>query len=255
MKIVISTIFLLYLALNVQAQKEAYVIKINNDTIFGKVSIYFYQGQQIRLKEGKEKKNYKPHQIKQLVLKDQVYHPIKILGRYQLALLGEQGYLSLYYYSNSEETTVGSFNTPILVKATGEQLLIENIGFKKATSKFLNDCKTTLQKFENNEYKKNVLLPIVKDYNNCIDKNTIQVMEEIAKERTEEQILAELLAIKKGIDSSKLIQDKADLLEMIADIKSKVERKEDFPNYLITLFREQISKDSVLLDMFEAFLK
>lgn len=255
MKIIISSVFMLFLALNVQAQKEAYIIKINNDTIYGKVSIYYYQGQQIRLKKGKEKENYKAHQIKQLVSNGQVYHPIKILGRYQLALLAEQGYLSLYYYSNSEETSVGSFKTPILVKATGEQLLIENIGFKKTTSKFLDDCNTTLQKFENNEYKKNVLLPIVKDYNNCIDKNTNEVIEKIAEEKTEEQILTELNTIKERIDSSKLIQEKADLIEMIADIKSKVERKEKFPNYLIKLFREQISKDSVLIEMFKAFLK
>jgi hypothetical protein len=255
MKIVISSVFILFLTLNVQAQKEAYVIKINNDTIYGKVSIYYYQGQQIRLKKGKEKENYKAHQIKQLVSNDQVYHPIKILGRYQLALLTEQGYLSLYHYSNSEKTSVGSFNTPILVKATGELLLIENIGFKKATSKFLSDCNTTLQKFENNAYKKNDLLPIVKDYNKCITQNTNVIVGKIAEEKTEAQKLDELNAIKKSIDSSKLIQDKSDLIEMIADIKSKVKRKEDFPNYLINLFREQISKDSVLIEMFNAFLK
>lgn len=254
MKTLIISLFALYMSVNLQAQNDDFIVTINNDSIYGKVSLYNYKGQQIQLKRGKEKDNFKPHQIKQMIYKDDVYHPIKIRNQYQLAKLLMPGYLSLYKFSEDPHAPILNFDTPVLVKITGEHLEIPNKGFKAGMGEFLQDCEVVVSNLETKKYKRNNIEPLVTDYNKCISENTSVVKNTIAEEKINVKKIIGFESIKERIMDSSKIQNKDDVIEMLTDVQSKIETNNTIPTYLINTLKKTLSADADLLSMFNSFL-
>jgi len=127
--------------------------------------------QTVTIKNGQDKQHFKVYEVKLLTKGKGVYHTFKINGKYQLALLVKEGYLSIYKIMNSEVPTSTAFETVILIKKDGSQLVVPNLGFKKYMANFLEDCDVVVNGFVNKEYKKSEVEKIVDDYNNCIEEN------------------------------------------------------------------------------------
>ena len=135
-----SLIILTLVALSVFSQSDK-VITLQGDTLTGKAHISTNTNlvQAITLKKGKDKWYFKAYEVKSVLMDEETFHTLKVEDKYQLGLLQKEGYLSLYRYMGSEETSSREFDTSILIKRDGTQLIVPNLGFKKHVSKYLEE--------------------------------------------------------------------------------------------------------------------
>ncbi len=252
MKRILSLITIGIIATTSIAQDQEYAITLKNDTIYGKVIITSYQGsgQQIMIKNGKKKTNLKVYQVKSLSTKKGTYHTLKIRGQYQLAKLEQEGYLSYYKFSGNPSSASLSFDTSILVKRSGEQKEVPNLGFKKHIGKFLSDCENAKNKFEAGEYGRNDLSTVINDYNQCIADRTSKINSKQAQVVKQVNKADQVNSIKEAVNSSSTISDKAEVLEMLSDVQAKLKAGEKIPNYLIGALKEKLATESKLTQQF-----
>ncbi len=247
-KILFLTI--LAIATTAMAQDQEYAITLKNDTIYGKVVITTYQGsgQQITVKNGKLKTNLKIYQVKSLSTKKGTYHTLKIRGQYQLALLEREGYLSYYKFSENPSSPSQSFETPILVKRSGEQKEVPNLGFKKHIAKFLSDCENVKSKFEADEYSRSDLTTVINDYNQCISDRTSKMNSKRAQTIKRTNKSDQINSMKEAVSSSSTISDKVEVLEMLNDLQAKLISGEKVPAYLVGALKEKLVQEPKLID-------
>jgi len=232
------------------AQDQEYAITLKNDTIYGKVTISNYEvsGQQVAIKDGKQKTHLKAHEVRSLLTKKGTFRTLKIRNKYQLARLEKAGYLSYYKFSGNPGNPSLSFETPLLVKKTGEQKEIPNIGFKKQVSVFLSDCGSVRVKFEAEAYKKNDLTTIIDDYNQCIDDNTMTMnkKQEVISQNFSKA--DKIKQIKAAVKNSSSVDNKVEIKEMLDDVQAKLQAGEKVPSYLIGALKEKLSSEPKLIE-------
>lgn len=210
------------------------VVILQGDTLTGKISILSidHGTQTITLKNGRDKRRFKAHEIKSIIKEEGIYHTYKINNIYQLGLLKKEGYLSLYKFMENEGSSSNEFSTSILIKKDGSYLIIPNLGFKKQLSRFLGDCENVKNNFLENRYKQSDLVNIIDDYNACIDKNTSRINvnnDEKNKNFVKtEKIVALILAIER--DTS--LSNQESILEMLTELNNKTKEGEKIPSYL-----------------------
>ena len=249
MKYYFFLVLVAFIASTTIAQDKEYAITLKNDTIYGKVIISSNQGlgQQILVKNGKKKTNFKVYQLKSINTKRGIYHTLKIKGQYQMAKLEKAGYLSYYNFSGNSSTSSLLFDTPILIKRSGEQMEIPNLGFKKHIARFLSDCDNVSTNFENGVYSKGDLNKIIDDYNQCIADRTVAYNDKNVKFEKSQNKADQIDEIIKSINSSSKISDKKELLEMLGDVKSKLKSNEKVPRYLIGALNDKLASEPQLL--------
>jgi len=219
------------------------VITLKGDTLKGKTSITSNRGsaiQTIILKNEKDKMKFKAYEIKFLLKGGEVYHTLKINGKYQLGLLIKDGYLSIYKVMGSESTASNEFSYAVLVKKGGSQLKVPNIGFKKYVSHFLNDCATVIKGFENDMYKKSDLEKIVDDYNGCINKNTRAIHNKTTTVSFDPYKVEQIEGLIKIIKEDGSLPELDSVLEMLNDLKSKIKGGTKVPSYLKNALRTSL---------------
>ena len=140
----------------------------------------------------------------------------------------------------------------LLVKQDNSQLEVGNIGFKNRVRKFLDDCPEVSDKVENGEFKKSQLNEIVKQYNDCIGARSSMTQMMVEKQPIKEQPAISQL-ITKIADGD--LGNKADLLEMLEDVKDKLEGGQDIPKYLKGAIIEAFGENQELISAFESALQ
>lgn len=230
------------------AQDQEYVINLKSDTIYGKVIISTYQGalQHVIIKKGKQKTTLKVYQTKSVFTKKGIYHPLKIKGQYQFALLEKAGHLSLYKYSGDPDLISLSFVTPILLKKSGEYLEVPNIRFKKQLVKFLSECETVMIKIETKEYGRSNIEEIINEYNQCISDNTSKRNSELKKAERNINKADQITQIKEAVSNSSKIDNKSEVIEMLNDVQERFQNGREVPKYLIGALKEKLSQESKL---------
>ena len=141
------------------------------------------------------------------------------------------------------------FAVPILIKQDNSEFEVGNIGFKKRVSKFLEDCPEIANKITTGEYKKSDLKEVVARYNQCRNQGQPNVAVAIEETVFEKQPAIEELIAK--VSKSNL-SNKSDIVEMLEDVKSKLESGDDVPNYLKSAITEAFGDN---VDMLKAFEK
>lgn len=225
------------------SQEDSYIIARNGEKFTGKVQISVYQNstQSIVIKYGKKRKSFRPYQVKEVNIKGDTYHPLRLRDSYQMALLIKEGYLTYYKFSSDESSTL-TFDTPLLVKKDGDMQEVPNLGFRKRLMDYLGDCENVVTKLDSKEYGRGDLDKIIDEYNLCIADHTAKLNEKTAVLQKNHSKSDQIEKIKTEV--SKLdMAARDEVLEMLTDVQSKLKEGKAIPGYLVSGLKEQLSKE------------
>lgn len=226
---------------------QDYVVPLRGDTIYGSVRpTGTGAGQRVLVtpEEGK-KQSFGVVEVRQFKFKDEVYRPVKGLDGYTFMKLLRDGYLALYAFQPPNQS---SYDGRFLLRKDGSGMEVPNLTFKKSLSKFLGDCPAVIAKVEAGELNKRDLEAIVDEYNNCVTKNTTNVAVEIQK-------LNPLDALEQKVKGKEEFAGRSDALDMIAEIKKKVQAREKVPNFMLEGLKNALSSQTDLTTELDTALK
>ncbi len=233
------------------ASAQDYVLTARGDSLTGEVRPLLYGPEKkVQIITGdREKTSYSIFQVKEFSSEGEIYHPVKGETGYVFMKLLRPGYLSLYAYQLENQTR---FDGLFLKKLDGESLAVPNLGFRKYMTRFLEDCPDVTAKIESGEFGKKELDEIVNQYNACIMNRTVdhsRVLAQRAENRTKIDAWQSLEEDIRGMEFS----EKQNSLDMIAEIRKKIERQEPIPNFLTEGLKNSL-RDTGLSDELEEAL-
>lgn len=221
---------------------QDYLLTTSGDSLSGSIKMLNYgTDKKVQIaQEGKKKKDVYPlFKVKAFSLANEMYHPVKGPNGYVFMKLLKKGYLSLYAFQPQHQN---NYDGLFLLKRDGNGMEVPNLTFKKSMKRYLDDCPTVADKIESDILNKRDINEIVDQYNACIvtRSNTIAQPSGPAPaaatktaptvERSEKVGVWETLESKvKDAD----IAEKENALDMIAEIKNKVNSNQRVPNFLI----------------------
>lgn len=213
------------------AAQTGYVVTTKGDTIRGKIKyLSFGISRNVQVTDEKKKKTvYSILQTKSFSMNDEVYHPVRTSAGYDYMKILKNGYLSLYAYQLANQNT---WDGRFLLKKDGSSMDVPNIGFKKIIVKFLNDCPEIEAGFESKEFSKTKLNEIVDQYNACIQANTLKQLEARSANIERAEKTNTWVDLETAIKNGNEFEGRADALDMIAEIKSKITKGEKVPKFL-----------------------
>lgn len=257
MKTKFTLLILAFVAITSYSQGQDQVITLQGDTLTGDVSISFSNklAQIVTLKNGKDKNHLKAYEIKSLLKGGETYHTIKIDGKYQLALLEKQGYLSLYKYVSNESSSSRGFTESILIKQDGPQRTVPNLGFKKQLGSFLDDCESVRLALNGKKYGKSDLHQIIDDYNLCISEKTALLNSGKPQINLNPGKSNNVEALMNAIKDNNDIEDKESILEMLDDLDSKIKKGATIPGYLKSALQNSLKNYQELTDQLNKILE
>ncbi len=231
--------FIFFLAGYCAVAQSDYLISTKSpDTIRGELRILSYDKlDRVQVSNKGKKEVYSALQVLTLKIHDDFYKAIQIDNTVQLVKVLKSGYLSLYGYKMPNQTT---YDGLYLLKLDGSSLDMPNLGFKKLMASFLEDCEEISKKLKKGELKKEDMSEIVDSYNICVahmkpatptDASTAQVeaIQNLSNKITE-----------LNFDS------KDDALDILRDMKSKVEKNEKISKYLTEGLETALKDQSTL---------
>lgn len=233
------------------ASAQDYVLTTRGDSLTGEVRPLLYGPEKkVQIITGdREKTSYSIFQVKEFSSEGEIYHPVKGETGYVFMKLLRPGYLSLYAFQLENQTR---FDGLFLKKLDGATLAVPNLGFRKYMTRFLEDCPDVTAKIESGELGKKELNEIVDQYNACVMGRTVdhsKVLAQRAEKRTKIDAWQSLEEKIRGMEFS----EKQNSLDMIAEIRKKIERQESIPNFLTEGLKNSL-KDTGLSDQLEAAL-
>lgn len=240
-------LFILMLVVYHCSHAQEYVVPLRGDTIKGDVrtaGIGITQRVQVIGEDGK-KKSFGVTEVREFRFKEEVYRPIKGLNGYVFMKLIRDGYLGLYGFQPDNQT---NYDGRFLMRKDGAGIEVPNLTFKKSITKFLSDCPSVADKIDKGDLSRRDIETIVSEYNNCINKNTTEVAVETKK-------LDPLDALEQKVKAKPAFEGQADALDMIAEMKKKVQRKEKVPNFMVEGLKGTLSTQTDLSPDLEAALK
>lgn len=226
------------------SQAQDYLLTARGDSITGEIRPLLYgPDKKVQVVAAdKEKTTFSIFQVREFAVDGDIYHPIKGERGYEFMKLMKPGYLSLYAFQLENQSR---FDGLLLRKIDGDFLVVPNLGFKKYLSRFLEDCPSLVQQLDAGTLGKRDLNTIIDTYNTCINNLTPNVVvrqEQHAK-------LSAWHSLEEKIKETNF-EDKANALEMVAEIRKKVERRESIPNFLVEGLRRSL-RDTGLSDELE----
>ena len=231
-------LFILMLVVYHCSHAQDYVLPLRGDTIKGTVRPTGFgvnQRVQVTPAAGK-KKSFGITEVRQYVYKNEIFRPVRGLTGYAFMKLIRDGYLALYGFQPENQT---NYDGRFLMRRDGEGLEVPNLTFKRAMTKYLSDCPAVSEKIDKGDLNKRDLETIVDEYNACIGKNTTIVANETQK-------LNPLDALEQKVKGKSTFQGQSDALDMIADMKKKVQRQEKIPNFMIEGLKNALSAQTDL---------
>ncbi len=207
---------------------QDYVLTARGDSLTGEVRPLFY-GAEKRVQliaDDKEKTTYSIFQVRAFSSEGELYHPVKGERGYEFMKLITPGYLSLYAFQLENQSR---FDGLLLKKMDGEFLVVPNLGFKKYVSRFLEDCPAVVAGIDDGTLGKRDLDAIIETYNTCIESRTPNLTSEAVTHR--QQVIKVWTALEEKI-REKEFDSRKDALDMVAEIRQKLERGETIPNFL-----------------------
>ena len=223
------TIILLASALYSYGQD--YIINLKGDTLRGdiKVVIIGIDKKAVLTDADKKKTSYGLFQVKRVFKDGEVYVPVKSETGYTFMKLQKDGYLSLYTFQLPNET---AFEGQLLVKKDGTSLQVPNLNFKKMMKKFLEECDPVTDSLDAN-WSKRDLFKIIDTYNQWISSNTTALQQSMEQQQLATAKTNVWDQLQTKVKAQPDFEGKNDAIEMITDIKGKVERGDKIPKFLI----------------------
>lgn len=232
MKNLFYTLSVAVLALSAHlADAQDYVLTARGDSLTGDVRPMLYGPEQkVQLvSEDREKTTFSIFQVREFSSDGEIYHPVRGEKGYQFMKLVKPGYLALYAYQMENQTR---FDGLYLKKLDGESLVVPNLGFKKYMARFLEDCPAVVTQIEEGDLGKKDVPDIVDVYNACVQARTADHDRIIATREQQSTKISAWSTLEEKI-REKDFTEKKDALEMVAEIRKKIQRQESIPNFLL----------------------
>ena len=252
--IIIHILFLLLFMLAYQCSRAQsdFLVTTRGDTVKGELKLMFYSPEKkVQVKNEDGKNIYSILNTKSFTYENEIYKPVKGPYGYAFMKILKSGYLSLLAFQVDKST---SYDGRFLLKADGNGIEVPNLGFKKQMSKFLADCDALRVKLDQDAYSKKDLETIVDEYNNCIDGRTVEVEEKISREKDTGNKSNAWDTLIESINQHADFEGKATALEMTADIKSRLQRGEKVPNFIVDGLKSTLSPQADLKEVLEKAL-
>ncbi len=252
--IIIHILFLILFMLAYQCSRAQndFLVTTRGDTVKGELKLMFYAAEKkVQVKNEDGKNVYSILNTKSFTYGNEIYKPVKGPYGYAFMKLLKPGYLSLLTFQVDKST---SYDGRFLLKADGDGMEVPNLGFKKQMSKFLGDCDALKVKLDQDVYSKKDLETIVDEYNNCIAAKTTDVEKKISTEKEKGTKSTSWDTLTESINQHADFEGKATALEMTADIKSRIQRGEKVPNFIIDGLKSTLSQQPDLKEVLEKAL-
>jgi hypothetical protein len=230
------------------ALAQDYAITIKGDTLKGKVRPLNYGPEKkVTIKDVNGKKTtLSLFQTKAYVIDHETFHPVKNEKGYMFMKLVKPGYLSLYAFQPENQTTYDGY---YLLKKDGSGTEVPNLSFKKIITRFLADDTELSEKIEKGEFNKRQLNEIIDEYNEYINKRSVNQHASFAAQREKFKGLEGWRALEDKVKLKDNFKGKNDVLEMIGDVKTKINNSEKIPNFLIEGLRSALSETDLKDDL------
>jgi hypothetical protein len=204
-----------------------FLITIKSDTLRGEIRLLSYDKiDRIQISTNGKKETYTAMQVLNASIKDVTYKPIQKDNTVRMMQVLKKGYLSLYAFNYPNQFM---FDGRYLVKLDGATLEVPNLSFKKIMANFLEDCVEVSEKVKKGEWGKSDINTIIDEYNVCV--SNLKPAPIPATVTTSEELNALKNLTAKINDLN--FDTKADALDILKDMQSKLEKKEKVSNYLI----------------------
>ena len=229
---------------------QDYVVTSRGDSLTGEVKPLFYGPEKkVQLTGSDNEKNtYSLFQVREFSHNGDVYHPVKGETGYVFMKLLHSGYLSLYAYQPENQTR---FDGLFLKKLDGDNMTVPNLGFKKYMSKFLEDCPSVTERIKSGELNKKNLTELIQVYNGCVQNRTTDHENVIAVRQEQTSKISAWDDLEERI-REKEFSEKNNALEMIAEIRKKIQRRESIPNFLVEGLRNSLKETGLATDLDKA---
>lgn len=226
----ILSLSLVFLVLCTYAQAQDYVLTTRGDSLVGEVKpLHYGPEKRVQITNGKkDKQTVTLFEVREFSSNGAVYHPVKSDAGYVFMKLLQPGYLSLYAYQLENQTR---FDGLFLKKADGESMVVPNLGFKKYVGRFLEDCPDVSERVDGGDLDKKHLKEIVDAYNSCITNRTVNHDQVIAQREKQSVKISAWDSLEESVQAMEF-SEKGNALEMIAEIKKKINRQESIPKFL-----------------------
>lgn len=242
MRRIFITLIALTAACTLQAQDK--LILTTGDTLTGEIEVLLPDSryEEIIFTRDGDRTRYRSHEFVSFNADSIDYRTIKFGDKYRIMQVESDDYLSLLKFRSDESYT---FNSQFLYKRSGDGIEVPNFMFKKAMSKFLDDCIPVREAIAEGSYRRNDLNALVVAYNECMDRMTKNRLAEYR----EAQVVAENTPL---IDEFKNLKKQAEqmgdeeLTSMLNDVISRLEKAETVPNYLKNALTEHVKDDHEL---------
>lgn len=233
-------------------QAQDFLVTLTGDTIFGELKplTYGYKKKVIIVNNEREKTTFSIFNIRCFRYNNETYVPQKGTNGYAFMKVIRSGYLSLYAFQKENQVL---YDGQYLAKKDGSGMEVPNLGFKKHVSRFLEDCPQVSEAVAEGTYTRKDIEEIVEAYNACIDERTQKHYAREVRVQTVLQKLEAWDALEEKVKAAENFEGKDAALEMIAEVKNKINRNESIPNFIISGLRSAL-EPSGLIEAFEATL-
>ncbi len=207
------------------AQKNQYFVKLNGDTIRGRLNITTQDDNSLKMRfrtEDREKLTIIPQLTQHVYHSDNIqYGSVPYRNRRLFMEIVHEGSLSVYNYTRFDTNVGRMVSSKILVRGTNA-IEIGRIGFRKSVSGFLEGCPKLQQQINSKEYRSSDLVAIAEAYENCVQESTGPQLEASTK----------LNDFQGEIKNTNGLQGKKEILEILKDMQRRVALNEEIPDYL-----------------------
>lgn len=225
---------------SIASAQDGYVVTIKGDTIKGKIKYLNYKtSSSVQVQTGDKKITYSILQTRAFSLNNEVYHPVRTAQGYFYMKLLKEGYLSLYAYQPENQS---AWDGRFLIKKDGEGRDVPNLSFKKQMQQYLADCRQVVNKIESNELSKNKINEIVDAYNECIEARSQSIVVEADAAKKQAELTTSWTELENALQNGNNFEGRSDALDMIKEIKSKVQKNEKVPNFLTDGLKSSLSQ-------------
>ena len=130
-----------------------------------------------------------------------------------------------------------------VTKKNNTGIEVPNLSFKKAMKGYLEDCPGVVERIDNGDLGKKELRQIIDEYNQCIADKSIDHDKLIAAKQEQQKQLSPWDVLEEKVKQQSDFEGKSDALEMIQEIKAKISRSDNIPNFLIDGLKNSLSQD------------
>ncbi len=227
---------------------QDFVITIKGDTLKGNVKPVNSGSEKkvVVINDQKQKTTISIFQTLEYVYRGETFRPVRNEKGYVFMKLIKGGYLSLYAFQIENQS---NYDGQFLTRKDGKNLEVPNLGFKKIVTKYLADCSVVVDKINDGTLGKSKMNQIVDEFNQCIANNTVSQKQIIVAETVSNNKLTIWNTLEDKVKSHPDFKEKPDALEMIGDVKNKVQHGEKIPNFLIEGLKGALSQTDLKEDL------